>query len=138
MVRIPCDKYTQGNQRLMMVILKVPGGLIILQQPCKPCQDSLLNQSLQIRWADWLCTDGISNTSLRTLPLHNYHILIEPIKHDWPLSVQYQLSFKLRKFAEDGRKWDRYILRENLWFGHFSSTVHADYVFLYLVAPLYS
>lgn len=34
---------------------------------------------------------------------------------------------------ETGIFWEK-----NLWFGHFSSTVHADYVFLYLVAPLYS
>lgn len=51
LVRLPCDKYTQGNPSLVVVILKVPRGLIILQCCCKPCQDALLNQSLQNPWA---------------------------------------------------------------------------------------
>lgn len=86
MVRPPRDKYTQGNPSLVVVILKVPRGLIILQWCCKPCQDALLNQSLQSHWANWPFPDRV--TSLGASLLHSCWVLTETIKHNWPLLVQ--------------------------------------------------
>lgn len=88
MVRLPCDKYTRGNPSLVVVILKVPRGLIILQWCCKPCQDALLNQSLQSHWANWPFPDRVTSSSLGAAPLHSCWVLTETIKHNWPLLVQ--------------------------------------------------
>lgn len=138
MVRIPCDKYTHRNPRLMLVILKVPRGLIILQPRCQPCQDSLLNQSPQNHQANQPFTDRITSTRLWALLLHNCCMLTELIKHNWPLSVQYHQSFKLTRFAVmEGNKTGIYLLRKILDFV-ISLLMHICYIFLCLVALLHS